>query len=159
MIDCTFKTNEGRFNYRVGGIIIKDGKMLVVTNSKENYYYSVGGRVQMHETMDQAIEREIFEETGLRIAKKELGIIHENFFTSQITKEKYHEISMYYFVELVEDPVECVSINEFGAEESFEWLPIEKLVESDIRPDFLKNILAFKKGDVHHLVNEHKLKS
>ncbi|MGX7155103.1 NUDIX hydrolase [Enterococcus rivorum] len=154
MLDCTFKTKKGRFNYRVGGIILKDEKMLVITNSKENYYYSIGGRVQMNETMDQAIEREVFEETGCHILTKRLGIIHENFFTSSVTNEKYHEISMYYYVDLKEKVVECLSINEFGSEESLVWLPLKELEKFDLRPDFLKNILSYEKTRIHHLVTE-----
>lgn len=154
MLDCTFKTKAGRFNYRVGGIIVKDEKMLVVTNSKENYYYSVGGRVQMNQSMDQAIEREVFEETGCHILTKKLGIIHENFFTSSVTNEKYHEISMYYYVKLLEKEVKCLSINELGSGESLVWLPLKELETFDLRPDFLQNILSYEKTRMYHLVTE-----
>ena len=111
-LDCTFKTKEGRFNYRVGGIILNEGKMLVVTNPKEDYYYSVGGRVQMNETMDQAVEREIFEETGCHVLNKRLGIVHEKFFTSSVTNEKYHKISMYYYVEWIKRESSWVFVNQ-----------------------------------------------
>jgi len=42
--DLTFETQYGRFNYRVGAIIIDDGKLLMVKNPNSPYYYSVGGR-------------------------------------------------------------------------------------------------------------------
>lgn len=77
--DCTFQTDTGRFNYRVGAIITSDLGLLVVSNSKEPYFYSVGGRVKLHETADEAIEREVFEETGKRIKQKKLGFFYENF--------------------------------------------------------------------------------
>jgi len=32
-MDCTFKTEEGKFNYRVGAIIIHDNKLLMVKNN------------------------------------------------------------------------------------------------------------------------------
>ena len=64
-LDLTFKTEEGKFNYRVGAIIIKDNKILMVKNESAPYYYSVGGRVKLNETSEEAVLRETFEETGI----------------------------------------------------------------------------------------------
>lgn len=36
--DLTLKTVNGRFNYRVGTIIIKDNKLLMVKNDSGPYY-------------------------------------------------------------------------------------------------------------------------
>lgn len=44
-MDLTFQTLEGRFNYRVGAIIINNGNILVDKNHESTYFYSVGGRV------------------------------------------------------------------------------------------------------------------
>ena len=49
-MDLTFNTLDGKFNYRVGAIIIHDNKLLVVKNRKATYFYSVGGRVNYNET-------------------------------------------------------------------------------------------------------------
>lgn len=38
-MDCTFKTGQGRFNYRVGAIIIHENNILMVKNSRDSYYY------------------------------------------------------------------------------------------------------------------------
>ncbi|MGD9567937.1 MAG: NUDIX domain-containing protein [Sedimentibacter sp.] len=58
-MDLTFKTINGRFNYRVGAIIINNGNVLVVKNHKSTYFYSVGGRVHFNETCEEAVKREV----------------------------------------------------------------------------------------------------
>lgn len=147
-MDCTFKTKEGRFNYRVGAIIMSDLGLLVASNAK----YSVGGRVKMHETLDEAIEREVMEETANKIEKKTLGFIHENFFTSDITGENYHEISFYYYVELKNNTVSCQSYNELDEQEKLKWVPFKQLSQVDIRPTFLKELTKDKNKPMQHIV-------
>ncbi len=55
-------------------IIINGGKMLVMHRNKHGtqYYTLVGGRVNTGETVEQALVREIKEETGLDITKARL---------------------------------------------------------------------------------------
>ena len=66
-MDCTFFTENGKFNYRVGAIIKNGRKLLMARNPNEKrvFYYSVGGRVKFGETAQQAIIRELKEETSL----------------------------------------------------------------------------------------------
>lgn len=151
-MDCTFQTKKGRFNYRVGAIIMSDLGLLVVSNSKEPYFYSVGGRVKMHETAEEALEREVYEETGNRVGKKTLGFIHENFFTSNVTGEDYHELSFYYYVELQNDSLFSDSYNEFHAQEQLYWLPFKELSQVDLRPAFLKNLTKNQAETIQHIV-------
>lgn len=139
---------KGRFNYRVGAIITSEVGLLVVKNFKEPYFYSIGGRVKLQETMNEAIEREVYEETGVLIKHKTLGFIHENFFTLDLTGEDYHEISFYYYVDLMEDTILKTS----DELEQLSWIPFEKLLQTDIRPGFLKELTKDKTGMIQHLV-------
>ena len=49
LMDISFKTDEGRFNYRVAGLLINDGKILIMKDENASYYYVPGGRVSLHE--------------------------------------------------------------------------------------------------------------
>lgn len=85
-MDLTFKTEKGRFNYRVGAIIIQDGKVLVVKNSASSYYYSVGGRVHYNETCEEAVKREVREEVGIEMDIDRLDeyVVFPRFFQTEL---------------------------------------------------------------------------
>jgi ADP-ribose pyrophosphatase len=54
----------------VGAIVIKDGRVLLVKRSQppsKGLWAIPGGRVELGETLKEAAEREIIEETGLTI--------------------------------------------------------------------------------------------
>ena len=65
--DLSFYTKQGSFTYRVGAIIIKDNKLLMVKNEDYPYYYTVGGKVKINESSEEAVIREAFEETGVAL--------------------------------------------------------------------------------------------
>jgi len=60
-------------------IIIEDDKMLVMHRNKHGsqYYTLVGGRVQEGETTEQALVREVKEETGLKVISARLVFTEE----------------------------------------------------------------------------------
>lgn len=157
-MDLTFHTLEGRFNYRVGAIIIYDGKVLVVKNHKSTYFYSVGGRVRYNETCEEAIKREVKEEIGIDMEIDRAVFFHEQFFDEKDSKEHFHEISMYYLMKVPENikDIMCYSLNENGIDEEIFWLPINNLSNYTVFPRFfatellnlptsLKNIVDIQK--------------
>lgn len=80
MFDCGFTKDNCWFRYRAAGIIVEDNCVLFAGNEKNDYLYSVGGAVKMGESAEQAVVREILEETGVRYEIDRLAVIHENFF-------------------------------------------------------------------------------
>lgn len=93
-MDCTFKTEEGKFNYRVGAIIRNENRILMARNPGEtrgDMWYSVGGRVRFGETAEEAFLRELKEETGLELELSDCAdkqIFPEFFKTTDFSKEK-----------------------------------------------------------------------
>jgi len=152
-MDISFRTAEGRFNFRVGAIIIHENQILMVKNHRDPYYYSVGGRVHLHETLEEAILREVMEETGIPLEIEKLGFIHENFFTLEHSGEVFHEISFFYYMKPFENlSLVNQSLTEDGVEEKLEWIPLDKIHEVTLYPEFFKTHLYAGLGQVQHFV-------
>ena len=89
-------------------ILIEDGKMLVIARNKEGsqYFTLPGGKVGDDETIEQALAREIYEETKLRIKNQRLVFIEEH-------PEPYNEQYIYL---CVAEPHGEVSLHEASEE-------------------------------------------
>ena len=78
--DCCFTPEENWFRYRVGAIILEENSVLVATNDACDFCYSIGGGVHLGESAEEAVRREVLEETGLPYEIDRLAFVHENFF-------------------------------------------------------------------------------
>ncbi|MBP3489931.1 MAG: DUF4916 domain-containing protein [Roseburia sp.] len=141
-MDITFKTEEGRFNYRVCGIMIRDGKLLAMKDENSVYYYLPGGRVMLHETAESAIKRELREEMGVEPEIIRPLWLAENFFTEDVKQEKYHELCLYFLMDISGTELltrgECFERTEGKHHHTFEWIPFERLREEYLYPLFIK---------------------
>lgn len=92
--NCGFTKDNKWFRYRAAAIIIEESCVLFAGNEIDDYYYSIGGGVHMGESSEQAVKREVLEETGVSYEIDRLAVIHENFFnkTGKFKREDCHEI-------------------------------------------------------------------
>ncbi|WP_242840374.1 NUDIX domain-containing protein [Ruminococcus albus] len=86
--DMTAPCGGGLINIRVCAIIQKKGRLLMAYSDDAGYLYTVGGRVKFGETAEQAIVREVFEETGVKLGIDRLGFIQENYFYCDVPSNK-----------------------------------------------------------------------
>ena len=154
--DLTRPVDGGLVNLRVGAIIQKDGKLLMVGNDYNDYDYSVGGRIRFGENAEQAILREVEEETGVRLEIDRLGFVEENFFYGDSPFKQgrtVYEISFYFYMKTPPDfePV-CRSFTEDGVPERLEWLSPD--TEKTIYPGFFRTELRDPKPYVRHIVTD-----
>ena len=75
----------------VGALILNnEGKILLVKTYKwKNQYIIPGGHVEVGETMEQALKREIKEETNLDISDLKFLCVKENIFGKEYHKKKH----------------------------------------------------------------------
>lgn len=137
--DIFIKTPQVRFRLRACGIIIKDGAVLMVKNNIDDYFYSVGGAIQLGETIKDACLREVLEETGYPYEIDRLVFIHENFFTSEDIL--WHEIAYYFLMKENNNTTFSISYGSFGAKETKVWLPIDAYHNYKAYPKFFSNEL------------------
>lgn len=83
----------------VGAAVFKDGNILLVKRRNppaQNQWTIPGGRVNKGETLQKAVEREIFEETQIRIQAKEAVYVFD-VIERDLTKEvKVHYVIIDY---------------------------------------------------------------
>ena len=143
MKDITFTTNEGVFNYRVCALILNEKKVLAMHDERLPYYYLPGGRVGFHETAEKAILREIEEELGIYAKIDKAVWLNQNFFTEDVSKEKYHELCIYYLLDVSGTSLlergEKFVVYEGMKKLEFEWLAFERLKQEYIYPLFIKD--------------------
>ena len=99
MHNCGFTKENNWFRYRAAAIIVENNCVLFAGNETADYYYSIGGAVHMGEKAEDAVIREVFEETGVNYEIDRLAIIHENFFhenSGTLKDLNCHEICFYF---------------------------------------------------------------
>ena len=153
------KTNDYNFKFRVSGLIIKNNKVLFVDMDDSGFLCLPGGYVELGETTEEAVKRELVEEIRKEvIVENYLGVV-ENYFINKYNK-KMHEISFYYLINFIDNDFDEVDFtlieNDKGhnIKLDFKWIDINNLDNFDIRPSFLKKIINNKLEFNHLIFNE-----
>lgn len=112
----------------VGAVIFNpDGKLLLCKSHKWNNKYIIpGGHIELGEKMEEALKREILEETGLNIYDIKLISIKESVY-SDMFHEKKHFIFIDY--QCKTDSSYVILNNEA---EEYEWIDIEEIEKYDM---------------------------
>lgn len=159
MLDCGFTNESNWFRYRAGAIIVEDNCVLLAKNENDDYYYSVGGGVHMNETSEDAVKREVFEETGVHYEIERLAVIHENFFEGDgciLGGLHCHEVAFYYLMK----PRGTKEIHSdsytHGVRENMYWISIEDLDKHTVFPSFLKEYLGREHLGIEHIVTDER---
>lgn len=138
-MDVVFKTEQGRFNYRVAGVLMQDGHVLIHKNVDDTFWALPGGRVKISEESQIGLQREFQEELGMNVQIERLLWSVENFFEYNGTH--FHEIGFYYQVTTNHD-YEINTKPFYGMEGErliYKWIPISQLDEGELYPEFLKS--------------------
>ncbi|MGN1201146.1 MAG: NUDIX hydrolase [Candidatus Caccovivens sp.] len=149
-MDIKIDNEEGKFKFRVCGILVCDNKYLVVKMNANTFYCLPGGHVELDEDTDSAILREMREELGFDVKIKNLIAINQNFFKTK-TGKPVHELGFYYVVEPVNK--DDINKNDYEREEldkgkiqhlEFKWVSKQDLKEIDFKPAFVADCLDKK---------------
>lgn len=153
--DCGFTRGDRWFRYRAAAIIVEEGCVLFAGNDRDNYLYSVGGGVHVGETAEEAVVREVLEETGVRYEVDKLAFIHENFFPGNGPTENLqcHELAFYFLMKpRGTRELQCSSVTSDGVREHMHWIPIEDLGKYKAFPTFLPEKLGNFQAGIEHIV-------
>ena len=117
----------------VGAIIFRDSKILLVRrlNPPLKGEWSIpGGLVETGETTQQAIIREVLEETGLQVVPIRLVEVFERILRDEQSKVQYHYVLLDYLCRV--DGGEAQAASDVT---ELRWVPAEELESLSIAPD------------------------
>lgn len=117
----------------VRGILIRDGKIAMVHSLKYDYYKYPGGGIEPGETLEDALIREVSEESGLQVIPqsiREYGLVHR---VQKSDREDIFIQDNYYFLCDAEDAVQLQNLDDYEAEERFtlEWVEPQHAIRTN----------------------------
>lgn len=152
--DISYTNGHQRFRYRAAAIIIEEGAICFMSSPSEDYHYSVGGAVQFGETTEEAVLREVIEETGQQYEIDRLVCFHENFFSNSngvLRGLDCHEVCLYYLMKSkgkqFQGQIE---------DETVHWIPIQELENHRVFPTFIPQILKGLDMGTQHIITKNE---
>ena len=118
----------------VGAIIVCDGKILLEKRKGEpgKGKWSVpGGLVELGETVEEAVIREVKEETGLDVAEPKLIDVVDNIVRDENGGIKWHFVILDFFVK-----VRGGELRAADDAEEIRWVPLNEAEKYDLTKTF-----------------------
>ena len=136
------------FRLMIENAQVRLGARAIITNSerdhflveknlgtRDQYLNFIGGGVELGETLEACIKREMEEETNAKVIRMEYLFVVENFvkFKGEIT----HGLGHYFEVEIDREEVQ----SHLGRIELV-WLSISELAQVDLRPHIVRDCIV-----------------
>lgn len=160
-MDIKILNENYKFKVRVSGVFIYDNKLLVNKYGDDSYCLP-GGYVEIGETSEEAVLRELKEEINLDFKINSFMGITENFFIN-LRKQKTHGIDFYYNVSLINnddyEKIDCDRVEndkEGIIQHHFKWINLNELEEYNLLPSCIKNKIKQNGKYFHIIVKDNK---
>lgn len=153
--DIHFSTDDWEFSYRVGGLLYRNGKLLLQHNRGEEEYSVPGGHSSFGEFTEETLAREWMEETGAAVNVGRLCAVVELFW--QWVKP-CHQLNFFYLLEL-KNPEALPGgsfplLDDLGQPRGnleFSWVSLEQLDRIKVYPTCLQPYLKQLPDQILHL--------
>lgn len=138
--------------FRVAGVMIKDGKILLQSDQYNDFWTLPGGSVKFSESAINALKREFQEELEANITVERLLFIIENAF--EFEEQDYHGLELYFLITPLGSEEIFAQEKFYGIEIDFfpekygelkltyQWFHPSEFDSIEIRPKILKEALS-----------------
>ena len=147
MTQQDFRTKVGNtvFGVRATALIVQNNQLLVTKEG--DCFYTIGGAIQVNESTEEEVVREVREELGVKAQAGRLAFVVENRFEQDGVS--YHNIEFHYLVDLLEDAP--LIMQEDEKRQPCKWIDLDKLEGINLVPAFLKTALLDWDGQLRHI--------
>lgn len=156
--DILYRSEDFVFSYRIAGVLVKNGSILLQKPANDDGYSIPGGHVRRGETSQEALIREFKEEINADIQVDKLLFVGENFFPWG--DRPCQQISLYYHI-LLRDETQIPLAGVFKVIDELEnsqidldfcWIPVSELKKVRFYPTNLVDDLITLPENVKHFV-------
>lgn len=142
LIECTTLHGDkkmipaNKLVFRPAGyaVIIDNGKILLCNTKSTGKYWFPGGGVELGEKIEDAIKREVREETGIEIEIKKFLTFQEIFFYYEPLDEAYQNLSFFYLCKPI--TTDLLADNQVDPEDESEkprWIDLKSIRKEEIQ--------------------------
>ena len=154
--DWLFVADNSVCDVRSAGVLLRDGKILVQRERDGKEYALPGGHIKIGETLEDGLIREYREETGAEISCVRMLWSEECFW--EWNGRNAHNLAFYYLVTL-RDALAIPDTGTFFSHKDncnivLERMPVERLQNATVYPEFLKKEIYRLDGPIHHFVSK-----
>ena len=128
----------------VGAVVFREGRILLVKRGNppaKGVWAIPGGSVELGETLEQAAQREVLEETGIRVRAGKPVYSFESIERDKDGQVRFH----YYIVDLEAEYLDG-EIRAGDDAEKAQWVALDQLDRMDVNPktrDLLRTLYNF----------------
>ena len=136
-----FERYSGHVRVRAAAIVISEERILLVNQyvpaRSEPVWLPPGGGIEVGESAENALIREVLEETGIQVKPIQLRYIHE------FIQDNIHAYELYYIAEVVGGTLKSGTDPEHSGDEqlirSVNWNFLKNLNDIELFPGFLRD--------------------
>ena len=154
--DVNFRNEYGHFRMRVAAIVIEDGYLLTATSERDSYHSFIGGAAHVYEHLEDAVKREVMEETGVSYEVDRLVMVSERLFPRMRMSgesENFHELCFYFLMKpRGKRDAETQPVPEGCLVENMNWTRLEDVKDIDLRPKALADMITDLPKEIVHVV-------
>ncbi|MHB8600053.1 MAG: NUDIX hydrolase [Ktedonobacteraceae bacterium] len=151
----TFTRGNTKFSYRIAGVAISDGYVLLQRAEESTEWFVPGGRAELLETAQDGLRREMQEELHSDIRIERLLYVIENFFS--IGDLAYHELGLYFSISFADesmyDKQRTFLVQDANMPFIFQWIPLHTLENIRVYPLCLQKTLQSISETTRHIVH------
>lgn len=152
----TFGSGNLHFNFRAVGIILDGDRVLLHRGESDDFWTLPGGRCELMESAQDAIQRETREELSVEVRVERLVWVVENFF--EYTGKRWHELALYFLITLPPGSPLYAKNEPFLGDEGgitliFQWYRLAELGGLRLLPSFLREGLKSLPASIQYITH------